>query len=241
MAGTSHAWDVQHAAWNGGRMDNWLPAHRAADGNTAGPMTMGYYTRADIPFHYALADTFTICDGYHRSAMGPTNPNRLYLWSGTIDPDGKHGGPVIDNSGTRPYTWTTYPERLQRAGVSWRIYQEVDNNGDNALALLKRFQQAPASSPLFVNGLKDRGASAFADDVASGHLLQVSWIIAPSAQSEHPTSTPAAGAESHLQLSACAGPAPEGVGQDGVPADLGRERRLLRPCAPADGAERHAG
>ena len=138
VADTSHAWAVQHAAWNGGRMDNWLPAHRAADGQTNGPMTMGYYTRADIPFHYALADAFTICDGYHCSVIGPTNPNRLYLWSGTIDPGGRHGGPVIDNSETPPYTWTTYPERLQAAGVSWRVYQETDNFDDNALAWFKQ-------------------------------------------------------------------------------------------------------
>jgi phospholipase C len=35
----SHAWSVQHSAWDGGKMDNWLPAHRAADGNTNAPMT----------------------------------------------------------------------------------------------------------------------------------------------------------------------------------------------------------
>ena len=29
---TSHAWSVQHDAWNGGKMDNWMPAHRKADG-----------------------------------------------------------------------------------------------------------------------------------------------------------------------------------------------------------------
>jgi phospholipase C len=57
-----------------------------ADGNTNGPMTMGYYTRADLPFHYALADSFTICDNYHCSVFGPTNPNRLYGWTGMIDP-----------------------------------------------------------------------------------------------------------------------------------------------------------
>ena len=52
-ASTSHAWDVQHASWNGGKMDNWLPAHRKADGPN-GPYTMGYYTRADIPFQPRL-------------------------------------------------------------------------------------------------------------------------------------------------------------------------------------------
>ncbi len=195
VADLSHAWEAQHGAWDGGQMDAWLPAHRLADGNTNGPLTMGYYTRNDIPFHYALADTFTICDGYHCSVMGPTNPNRLYLWSAMIDPEGKYGGPVIDNSETPPYTWTTYPERLQAAGISWRIYQEIDNYDDNALAWFKQYQQAPKSSPLYVNGLTDRSADAFSDDVASGQLPQVSWIIAPSFESEHPSYTPAAGAE----------------------------------------------
>src|ERR1700722_5092475 len=94
----SHAWGPQHAAWNGGRMDKWIPAHRAADGN-AGPLTMGYLTRADLPFYYALADAFTLCDGYHCSVFGPTDPNRFYLMTGTIDPAGRHGGPAIDNEG----------------------------------------------------------------------------------------------------------------------------------------------
>jgi phospholipase C len=194
VADLSHAWEAQHAAWNGGAMDAWVPAHRVADGAN-GPLTMGYYTRADLPFHYALADAFTICDGYFCSVMGPTNPNRLYLWTGMIDPQSGHGGPVINNAETPPYTWTTYPERLQRAGISWRVYQEVDNYDDNALAWFQQYQQAPKSSPLYINGLTDRPLAAFAQDVAADRLPQVSWIIAPAAESEHPSYTPAAGAE----------------------------------------------
>src|SRR5580693_270807 len=94
----SHAWGPQHAAWNGGAMDSWIPAHRAADGPT-GPLTMGYLTREDLPFYYALADAFTSCDGYHCSSFGPTHPNRYFLMTATIDPDGGQGGPALDNSG----------------------------------------------------------------------------------------------------------------------------------------------
>ncbi|HEU5417363.1 MAG TPA: alkaline phosphatase family protein, partial [Streptosporangiaceae bacterium] len=93
---TSHAWTVQHSAWNNGGMDNWLPAHLAADG-TNGPFTMGYYTRDDIPFQHALAEAFTICDNYHCSVLGPTWPNRLYHMSAWIDPAGTSGGPIISN------------------------------------------------------------------------------------------------------------------------------------------------
>jgi phospholipase C len=194
VADLSHSWEAQHGSWNGGRMDAWLPAHRLEDGPN-GPLTMGYYTRQDLPFHFALADAFTVCDMYFCSALGPTNPNRLFLWSGTNDPNGRNGGPVIDNSETPPYTWTTYPERLQAAGISWRVYKQTDDYDDDALAWFKQYQDAPKSSPLYVNGLMARPLSAFADDVASGHLPQVSWIIAPAAQSEHPSYTPAAGAE----------------------------------------------
>src|SRR5580693_455588 len=104
---TSHAWSVQHESWNGGKMDNWLPAHRKAEGVKA-PYVMGYHTRADIPFQFALAEAFTICDGYHCSVMGPTWPNRMYWMTGTIDAESRGGGPLTRNqliSGG--FRWTT--------------------------------------------------------------------------------------------------------------------------------------
>ena len=53
---------------------------------------MGYFQRSDLPFYYALADAFTICDGYYSSVLGPTDPNRVMALSGTIDPAGTGGG-----------------------------------------------------------------------------------------------------------------------------------------------------
>ncbi len=90
----THDWGPQHNAWDGGKMDGFLKAHDAADGTSVGPETMGYYTRADLPFYYALADAYTICDGYHCSVIGPTDPNRLMSMSATIDPDGRARGPA---------------------------------------------------------------------------------------------------------------------------------------------------
>jgi len=112
--GTDHSWPTQHLAWNSGAMDRWVQAK--------GPFTMGYFTQADIPFQWALAEAFTVCDHYFCSVLGPTNPNRLYMWTGMIDPGGTGGGPITDNSPAHDnvtLSWTTYPERLQRAGVSW--------------------------------------------------------------------------------------------------------------------------
>jgi phospholipase C len=191
---TSHSWSVQHKAWNNGRMDNWLPAHRAADG-VNGPYVMGYHDREDIPVHFALAESFTICDHYFCSVLGPTWPNRLYLMSGTIDPGGTGGGPVIGNTDAVPYGWKTYPEALTDAGVDWRIYQEVDNYGCNVLEYFGAFQDAPATSPLFRNGLRTYSAGQFEYDAAHDRLPTVSWIIPTSYQSEHPDYTPAAGAD----------------------------------------------
>jgi len=191
---TSHAWEVQHEAWNGGQMDRWLPAHCAAD-HQNGPYVMGYYTRRDIPFQFALAEAFTICDNYYCSVMGPTWPNRLYWMTGTINPQGSNGGPVIANVAPKPYTWTTYAERLERAGVSWKVYQQIDNYGCNVLELFQQFRNAKPGQPLYDKGMIRGGAFAFEEDARDDRLPTVSWIIPPSYQSEHPDYMPAAGAD----------------------------------------------
>lgn len=94
----SHPWTAQHASWNGGAMDAWMTTHLTSDGPLYAPEVMGYYTRADLPTHYALADAFTVCDQYFSSALGPTAPNRMYWMTGTIDPDELAGGPHGKNT-----------------------------------------------------------------------------------------------------------------------------------------------
>ncbi|MGH7668024.1 MAG: alkaline phosphatase family protein [Gemmatimonadaceae bacterium] len=191
---TSHAWEVQHEAWNGGRMDRWLPAHRKADGAN-GPYCMGYHTRADIPFQFALAEAFTICDAYHCSVFGPTSPNRMYWMTGTVDPDGAGGGPMIDNTIPKNgYYWKTYAERLEEAGISWKVYQEKDNYGCNMLEAFPAFSDAPTSSSLYQRGMTHDDAGRFEYDARNDQLPAVSWIIPTSYQSEHPDYMPAAGA-----------------------------------------------
>jgi phospholipase C len=110
-----HSWAGQHHSWNGGKMDSFITSHLATDGATNGPVTMGYYTREDLAFYYALADAFTVCDAYHCSVLGPTDPNRLVLMSGTIDPEGAHGGPVVE----------TFSNRLGEYGkLNWQVVLE---------------------------------------------------------------------------------------------------------------------
>ena len=199
---TPHGWTDAQDAWDQGRMRRWPEAKH--------PWSMGYFERADIPFQFALAETFTLCDAYHCSTQTGTNTNRLFLWTGTNDPAGTHGGPSISNShddfaekggAAQSYTWTTYPERLLKAGVSWRIYQDMaDNFTDNPLAGFAAYRDAYKDAPGSDKRLKDLALSTWhldglREDVVGGRLPQVSWIIAPAADSEHPApSSPAQGA-----------------------------------------------
>ncbi|MEV4556617.1 phosphocholine-specific phospholipase C [Kitasatospora sp. NPDC049285] len=193
-----HGWSTQHSAWNAGKMDNWI----SAKGSNR---TMGYMARADIPFHYALADAYTICDAYHCSILSATGPNRTYLWSGSIDPNGTAGGPAYDGGSESGLTWQTYAEALQNAGVSWKVYQNAsDNFGDNGLAYFKQFTDAASSSPLAQRGMgsvpkasgstPDDIAAAIRADALAGTLPQVSWVVADQAHSEHPDAPPNDGA-----------------------------------------------
>lgn len=199
---TPHSWTNAQDAWDQGRMDRWPESKE--------PWSMGYFERADIPFQFALAETFTVCDAYHCSTQTGTNTNRLFLWTGTNDPAGTHGGPSISNShddfaekggAAESYTWTTYPERLLKAGVTWKIYQDMaDNFTDNPLAGFKAYRDAHKDVPGSDRRLKDLALTTWRldklrEDVVTGRLPQVSWIIAPAADSEHPApSSPAQGA-----------------------------------------------
>jgi phospholipase C len=194
LPSTSHAWAVQHESCNGGKMDRWLPAHRKAD-RANGPYVMGYHTRADIPFQFALAEAFTVCDAYHSSVLGPTWPNRLYWMTGTIDPEGHHGGPVISNKAPKVgYHWTTYAERLEQAGIRWKVYQQKDNYGCNLLEHFESFRTAGPKSPLYLKGMAIGPEGQFEEDARNDKLPAVSWIIPTSTESEHPDYMPAAGA-----------------------------------------------
>jgi phospholipase C len=128
MGSLPHSWTDQVDARNGGRCDQWLDAKRSGHPEYADmPLTMGYYSRDDIPFYHALADAFTICDQHFCSALTGTNANRLYLWSGTIrEPQIKDAPARVQNSDTdygREAQWTTFPERLESQGLSWKVYQ----------------------------------------------------------------------------------------------------------------------
>ncbi|RSO03787.1 phospholipase C, phosphocholine-specific [Streptomyces sp. WAC 05379] len=201
LEGLPHGWNDGHQAYNRGKYDKWVPAK--------GTTTMAYLTREDIPFHYALADAFTVCDAYHCSFIGSTDPNRYYMWTGYTGNDGTGGGPVLGND-ELGYGWTTYPERLEQAGISWKIYQDIGdgldaagswgwisdayrgNYGDNSLLYFNKYRNAKAGEPWYDKartGTDAKSGDGYFDllkaDVKAGKLPKISWIAAPEAFSEH--------------------------------------------------------
>jgi phospholipase C len=190
-----------------------------------------YYSAGDLPFYYALASAFTVCDHFHCSTLTQTYPNRLHLWSGCNGGGAVGGNPNMTNDGTdetptsnmaddKPfaaYNWTTYAERLQHAGISWKVYQEYDNFNDNLLALFANFRNLDKNSPLYRYGRSwvsehdpnpanyrrsdgEQLVQAFRRDLASGSLPQVSWIVTAADLSEHPDHVPARGENITAQL-----------------------------------------
>ena len=219
----THDWGPQHMAWNDGSMDQFAVQHLMWDGTAPlqlspppgqsnvpnGITTMGYYRSADLlTFYRALAESFTICDGYHCSVLGPTDPNRLMWMSGTIGATGldaqgnSNGGPILETYvQTRPekygtLSWKTMPEVLTDNSVSWKVYQDPTSTLlFNVLPYFSSFftPSTPTEIENAANGLTPVYPAGFAADVVAGTLPQVSWIMPPLPNCEHPAVPPAYG------------------------------------------------
>jgi phospholipase C len=155
-----HTWTDQLDARNGGRHDGWLSAKKSKRTEYRDlPLTLGFYNREDLPFYYDLADAFTICDQNFCSSLTGTTPNRLHLWTGTIrdpqNPDSPARTLNEDLDYDVPAQWTTFPERLEDNGISWKIYQNelsvgvgfddeedarLANFGDNPIEYFAQYQ-----------------------------------------------------------------------------------------------------
>ncbi len=217
----THNWGPQHLCWNHGRMNRYVETHTKTEfeGDPDGALTMGYYTRHDLPLYYALADHFTLGDAYHCSILGPTHPNRLMAQTGTIDPAGSHGGPVTDTNVNPDVLWTcTWPtvqELLEDKGVSWKVYSPSYAGLGAKYAKFPTFNNLlynPTLFPLTMavtdhvlpyftafqnpSGILHRRAfgptypNDFVTDIRRGTLPSVSWILPPAGFDEHPSAAP---------------------------------------------------
>ena len=212
----SHDWRDQHASWNKGAMDGWLHTHLASDGDTKGSYTMGYMTQEDIPFHWALAENFTLLDNYHCSVMGPTYPNRAIWMSGTNDPQGKQGGPILETVKPNALGWKSAAEVLFDAGYTVKTYTSSGSYNyftwwasiANQTVPTELYNAVTSKGTLFGDGTPGgigdpanptKAAVAylgFEEDCKNGTLADVTWLFpdGPYASDEHPPNTPAAGA-----------------------------------------------
>jgi phospholipase C len=156
-----HSWVGDHSSRDSGLWNNYVAAKTE--------QTMGYFTRSDLPFQYALADAFTICDGYHQAILAPTSPNRMYFWTGT-------SGGVITNPDDYIAVFggsnaiTTYPELLQKAGITWQVYTNhevgdgggndawVGDFGDNPLWFYQQYEDSENATTTAEQELAIRGA-----------------------------------------------------------------------------------
>src|SRR5450432_926328 len=127
MSSLPHSWKNQVNARNDGRYDQWLTEKRNSIKEYADmPLTLGYYTREDIPFYYALADGFTVCDQHFCSSLTGTDPNRLFFWTGTIRAEQHEDSRALvwnEDVDLGKINWRTFPELLEDHDISWKFYQ----------------------------------------------------------------------------------------------------------------------
>jgi phospholipase C len=190
MSSLPHSWANQVDARNEGRYDKWLDAKRSGNKDyQAMPLTMGFYNREDIPFYYALADAFTVCDHHFCSSLTGTTPNRLYFWTGTIrDKQNENAQACVWNEDADYNTmvsWATFPERLEENGISWKVYQNelsvgvgfegeedswLANFGDNPLEYFTQYHVK--FHPAYIDNLPKAAASTAAEIKKQEQLLQ---------------------------------------------------------------------
>lgn len=202
--GTPHNFPDTQAAWNQGKYGFW-PLFKT-------PFSMAYYTREEIPFQYAMAESFTICDAYHCSIATGTDPNRIVFWSGSVcDPQKRAAGINCTDADSEPvnlrcwikgalpepgytyagnaFKWPTIPDVLQQAGISWRIYQDPNDNWTGAMhgcLAFESFRNAKPGSPIYENGMRHWSLEDLTNDVKNNRLPKVSWVLPSQSNSEHP-------------------------------------------------------
>jgi len=150
---------------------------------TDGREALGYYDGSDLPYYYALADAFTLCGNYFCYQLGPTLPNRIALWAGTS------GG--VTSATKIPAGSLDFPtivDLLDAHHVSWKCYNLGLGLGSfpeveflNALPLFKRWQS---------DQRLHYPAADFYNDVSSGTIPQVTFLITDAFISEHPHINP---------------------------------------------------
>jgi phospholipase C len=150
MNSLPHGWATDGLPmWNHGAWDRWTQFKTE--------LTMGHFTAQDVPWHWALVNNWTLADHNHCSFNGSTDPNRFYIWSGTIDPHGVAGGPELSNPISGNPAWTSIYDVMQDAGVDWRAMGAAGGGNDMGARTFQRIHAAAQSSDPAVRDQAVRG------------------------------------------------------------------------------------
>src|SRR5713101_3964517 len=158
-ADLNHSLPGSHRQFNLGAMDGFTLTNMAPR-DPSGRRAMGYYTKDDLPYYYSLYSTFATSDRYFSSVMGPTYPNRFYLYAGTS------WGMTSNNTPTNPsdFAGRSVFNILDAAHVSWKIYfTEIP------FAFELAYVRSNAAAHVFP-------LSQYYADAAAGTLPQVAFI-----------------------------------------------------------------
>ncbi len=116
-ADSPHNEEALESSVDGDRMDTFVES--AATDKNDGHYVMSYYTRAELPFYYYLTDSFATSDRYFSAMLGPTDPNRDFLYAATSN------GVNYTQSGSsdKPMKGVkTIYNLLDEHHVSWGVY-----------------------------------------------------------------------------------------------------------------------
>jgi phospholipase C len=144
----------------------------------AGRRALTYYTGEDLPYYWALASRFAICDRYFSSAPGATFPNRLFSIAASAG-DYRDNPPAID---PRRLPRPNLVDRLDEAGVEWACY--IAHQPDalyNPIAFYPERKDDPRAN---------RTYQEFLAAAATGSLPAVSWVVGQNPVIEHPPAAP---------------------------------------------------
>ena len=115
---------------------------------------MSYFNRTELPYYYALADSFTIGDQYFQSTFTATCPNREMLFAGSNGLSAANTSlNLLNDSEPAGMNWETMGETLEKAGISWKLYQGQDNFDDNGFAWFENYKNAKPGDPLYDKGV----------------------------------------------------------------------------------------
>jgi phospholipase C len=157
---TAHGWGASHNEWNEGKNDGFVMANAGGNGDATGSRAMGYYDQNDLPIFHALASAYAVSDRAFASLLGPTSPNRAYLYASTSHGHSA-GGAILDPI-------PTLIDALDAAHVSWKDYHEGFPQTGVMIESFIRHLEMGMTPPL----------PELFDDAAAGRLPSVLFIDA---------------------------------------------------------------